>query len=70
MNAARSFQRREDYQVAQTPAASPFRKFTVTCLRCGTYDLKIITQYDDQSGEVQVYLTCPRCQLREELKTR
>jgi hypothetical protein len=29
MNAARWFQRREDYQPLQTPSESPFRKFDV-----------------------------------------
>ncbi len=41
MNSARYFMRREDYQEPQTPSDSPFRKFIVHCLKCGSYQLQL-----------------------------
>jgi hypothetical protein len=67
MNAARYFQRREDYQPLQTPSASPFRRFDVKCLACGSYQLRLVAQFDDEAGEMAVVLTCTRCPQRETL---
>ena len=61
MNAARWFQRREDYQPRQTPPASPFRKFDVKCLACGSYQLRLVAQMDEEAGEMSVVLVCNRC---------
>jgi len=58
MNAARYFMRREDYQPRQTPAGSPFRRFDVTCLHCGSYDLRFVAQTDEEAGEMAVVLVC------------
>ena len=65
MNAARYFQRREDYQPPQTPLDSPFRQFTVRCLKCGSYRLRLEVQFDAAVGEMVVILSCPRCRQHE-----
>ena len=70
MNAARWFQRREDYQPPQTPADSPFRKFEVRCIACGSHRLRLVAQFDEQSGEMAVVLVCTSCQQRETLPLR
>jgi hypothetical protein len=70
MNAARYFQRREDYQPSQTPRESPFRKFTVRCLACGSYQLRLVAQFDEAAGEMVVVLICTRCPQREILPMR
>jgi hypothetical protein len=80
MNAARWFQRREDYpppfhsgaasQPPQTPSASPFRKFDVKCLACGSYQLRLVAQMDEEIGEMSVVLVCNRCPQREILPVR
>jgi hypothetical protein len=46
MNVARWFQRREDYQPSQTPSESPFRKFDVKCLACGSYQLRLVSHME------------------------
>ena len=70
MNAARCFQRREDYQPPQTPRESPFRKFTVRCLACGSYQLRLVAQFDETAGEMAVALVCSKCSQRETLPVR
>jgi len=70
MNAARCFQHREDYQPPQTPRESPFRKFTVRCLACGSYQLRLVAQFDDAAGEMAVVLVCSKCPQRETLPVR
>jgi transcription elongation factor Elf1 len=67
MNAARYFMRREDYQERTTPADSPFRKFIIHCLKCGSYQLRVISTYDEEVGEHRVALHCPRCGQTEEI---
>ena len=70
MNAARFFMRREDYQTPSTPADSPFRKFDVKCLACGSYQLRLVAQMDEVAGEMAVMLVCNRCLQREILSVR
>jgi len=70
MNAARWFQRREDYQPPQTPDASPFRQFDVKCLKCSSYRLRLISEFDEQSGGLSLVLFCTRCRNREVLSIR
>jgi len=67
VNAARWFQRREDYQLPQTHADSPFGRFTVSCLKCGSVKLRIIGGLDSDAGELKVFLFCPKCREREHL---
>ena len=67
MNAARWFQRREDYQPPQTPPESPFRKFDVKCLACGSHQLRLVAHMDEEAGEIAVVLVCNRCPQRETL---
>ncbi len=70
MNAARWFQRREDYQPPQTPPDSPFRQFDVNCLRCSSYRLRLVSEFDEESGRLSVVLFCTRCRNREALPIR
>lgn len=65
MNAARFFMRREDYQPPETPADSPFRKFNVSCLKCGSFKLQLRSQFDEDVGVLQVILYCPACRQQE-----
>ena len=51
-------QRREDYQPPQTPADSPFRKFDVKCLACGSYQLQMVAQMDEEAVGMAVVLVC------------
>jgi hypothetical protein len=67
VNAARYFQRREDYQPPQTPADSPFRKFKVRCLACGSYRLRLAAQFQEETGETVAILICTRCRQSETL---
>jgi hypothetical protein len=57
--------RREDYQPRRTPAESPFRKFDVRCLRCGSHQLRLVAQFDEVAGEMSVVLLCNRCPQQE-----
>ena len=65
MNAARWFQRREDYQPRESPRERPFRQFDVKCLKCGSYRLQLQAQLDEEAGEMTVLLVCNRCRQRE-----
>ena len=67
MNAARYFMRREDYQPETTPEDSPFRRFKVSCLHCGSFKLRVQSQYDEDTGEVALVLICPQCRQQETL---
>jgi hypothetical protein len=70
MNGARWFMRREDYQPPVTLADSPFGNFVVHCLKCGSFKLRVFSEQDSESGEMNVYLFCPRCRAREPLPVR
>jgi transcription elongation factor Elf1 len=70
MNAARFFMRREDYQPRQSPRDSPFRRFDVTCLHCGSYDLRLVAQMDEEAGEMAVVLVCKNCRQQEIVPVR
>jgi hypothetical protein len=39
----------------------------VSCLKCGSVKLRVISEQDDESGEMNVYLYCPSCRERERL---
>ena len=67
MNSARAFMRREDYAPRHTPAVSPFRKFDVKCLKCGSYQLRLATEFDEDAGEVRLVLLCGRCKQQEQI---
>ncbi len=67
---ARYFMRREDYQPRQTPGDSPFRQFDVSCLKCGSYRLRLVSEFDEESGEIAVVLFCPQCRQREIMPIR
>ena len=62
MNAARWFQRREDYQPPQTPADSPFRKFDVKCGRLRVVHVKGAASGDElhESGGAVVVVDIER----------
>src|ERR1039458_2699505 len=70
MNAARWFQRLEDYQPPTTPADSSFRKFDVKCLAYGSYQLRLVAQRNEEAGEMSVVLVCDRCSQRKILPVR
>jgi len=70
MNAARYFMRREDYQPPTTHVDSPFRRFNVSCLKCGSFKLRVIDEFDSDAGTHQVFLFCPSCREREQLPVR
>ena len=65
MNSARYFIRREDDEPPRTPPDSPFRRFTVKCLKCGSYRLSLASEFDDEAGELRVTLSCSRCRQSE-----
>jgi hypothetical protein len=62
--------RREDYQPRQSPAGSPFRRFVVKCLHCGSYDLRLVAQMDEELGEIAVVLVCKYCRQQEIVPVR
>ena len=62
--------RREDYQPRQTPRASPFRQFDVTCLHCGSYELRLASQMDEEAGEMAVVLVCKKCRNQERIPVK
>lgn len=66
-SSARFFMRREDYQPEQTPDISPFRQFKVNCLKCGSFRTRVLSQYDEESGEMILILLCTHCGQRERL---
>jgi hypothetical protein len=70
MNTARCFMRRENYQPRQSPVVSPFRQFDTNCLKCGSYDLRLMSQMNEKSGELAVVLVCNQCRLREIMPVR
>jgi Zn finger protein HypA/HybF involved in hydrogenase expression len=70
MNSARAFMRREDYATPQTPEESSFRRFRVSCLKCGSYKLRVIGEHDHEAGELKVFLFCPQCREREQMPMR
>ena len=70
MNAARAFMRREDYQPRTTPPGSLCRAFLVSCLHCASFDVRLLSQSDEDAGEVALVLVCRRCQARERLSVR
>lgn len=63
----------EPYYFGRRPAAPSapadciVRQFVLTCVRCGSLRLRVIAQQDEESGELKVFLCCPRCQSREAL---
>ena len=70
MNAARAFMRREDYQPKQPRNENICSLFDISCVKCESANLKIIGEFDEDGGELAVYLFCPRCRVRERLKVR
>ena len=70
LGGARYFQRREDYQPETTSEDSPFRRFKVSCLKCGLFRLQLKSQFDEQSGEMALVLFCPQCRQQEILPAR
>ena len=48
---------------------SPFEKFTVRCGKCQCERLRAVSDMDDASGELVIYLVCP-CGQREKIPVR
>ncbi len=70
MNSARYFIRREDDEPPRTPRESPFRRFDVQCLKCGSYRLRLVSGFDDTVGEMRVTLVCTKCRQTEHVAAR
>jgi len=51
----------------ETRKDSPFRLFIVQCLRCHCAKLKVVGGFDEETGELQIFLVCPTCNVRERL---
>lgn len=49
---------------------SPFRRFMVSCVKCGSFKLRVLGEFDEDAGEVKIYLFCPSCREREPLPVR
>ena len=64
MNAARHFMCREDYQPPKTHPDSPFHRFNVSCLKCGSVKLRLIGEFNPEIGDPTVFLFCPSCRER------
>ena len=70
MNANRAFMRREDYQPNQPRNPAVAKLFDLSCVKCGSADIKIIGEHDEDAGELAVYLYCACCRVRERLNIR
>lgn len=62
--------RREDYQPRTTHPDSLLRKFALACVKCDAVKLNLVSQHDEDTGELKVFLICSRCNEREELPLR
>jgi hypothetical protein len=69
VNEARYFMRRDEYQPAQTPVDSPFRCFNVSCVKCGSFQVKAVAEFDESAGVTALILLCKKCGGRERIKT-
>lgn len=58
---AQYFRRREDCVARTTPADSPHRQFTIYCVKCDSYMVRVIAGYNEESGSVQIVLRCGQC---------
>lgn len=52
------------------PPDSPFRKFDVKCLKCGSYRLSLRSEFDDEAGELRLVLGSAHCRVEEVLRVR
>jgi transcription elongation factor Elf1 len=70
MNGARYFMRRRIINRARRPRASPFRQFDVTCVRCGSYEQRLVSQMDEEAGEMALVLVCKKCRNQERIPVK
>jgi hypothetical protein len=42
----------------------------VKCLACGSYQLRLVAQMDEEAGEISVVLVCNRCPQMEILPVK
>jgi hypothetical protein len=70
INSQRYFMRKEDYEEKKTPSDSPFRCFIVKCVKCDSFLLSIKGQWDEDAGEISVWLFCPRCRQQEKVNIK
>jgi hypothetical protein len=70
MNSVRYFIRRKDDEPSRTPPQSPFRRFNVECLKCGSHRLTLSIGFDEAAGKQRLLLTCSRCHQFEVMKVR
>ena len=46
---------------------STAKSLPVSCLKCGSFKLRVIGEFDSDAGELRVFLFCPSCRARERL---
>jgi hypothetical protein len=39
----------------------------VSCLKCGSFKVRVIGEFDSDAGETKVFLFCPACREREQM---
>jgi len=69
-NAVRSFMRREDYVPERLPPGNVCRSFVLHCFRCQSYDVRFVAQFDEEAGELALWLACRCCGQRERLTVK
>jgi hypothetical protein len=37
----------------------------VSCVKCGSFRLRLKSQFDEEAGKLVIVLTCPRCREQE-----
>ena len=70
INSQRSFVRKEDYMLRQTPKESPSRCFDVQCLKCDCYKMTVTAHDDEQFGESFIVFFCTRCRQQEKIDVK
>ena len=70
MNATLDFIRQEEAPPLPVPLESPLWKFEVQCLACGSYQIGLQTEFDEDTGESTIWLACIRCQHLEKIPAR
>jgi len=70
MNGVRAFMRREDYVPKRRPPGRLCEAFVIQCFLCHRYDVRLISQFDEEAGEMSLWLVCGQCPNRERLKVK
>jgi hypothetical protein len=54
----------------KAPAGSLMSQFVISCMSCKSVNLRAVLEQEEETCEPKVFLVCPRCQVREELRLR